>query len=301
MADVVHMDMELDSSTLALVNPSTQEETVDASPRKLLQPSTSALSPSGTNQLHKLKDSTPRGTHVASAEYKTAAATPTGEDAEAREKRLAVERARRYRARARVQKDLDKQVAAEKAALVAEAAAAMKQARRRRKPIMWEDMAPSCRAAATQFGFMRGMWNRRDSEWELIGPLIREEWFWPWKELPHDLKLAADRLGYAEQSWQTEQFGGPGDMATERCEDMEEVEMYLHTYAVEVEIVCSDSELIPGHDTANGSGENRFMHMDTMDLLPQPSRRSYCQGPFAAYRPRGWKDICSYCHDWSSL
>ena len=57
MADVVHM--ELDSSTLALVNPSTQEETVDASPRKLLQPSTSALSPSGTNQLHKLKDSTP--------------------------------------------------------------------------------------------------------------------------------------------------------------------------------------------------------------------------------------------------
>ena len=32
---------------------------------------------------------------------------------------------------------------------------------------------------------------------------------------------------------------------------------------------------------------DRHACMDTMDLLPQPSRRSYCHGAFAAYRPRG--------------
>ena len=38
--------MELDVSTLAMVNPSTQPEPMDDSPRRLLQPSTSSLTPS---------------------------------------------------------------------------------------------------------------------------------------------------------------------------------------------------------------------------------------------------------------
>ena len=46
--------------------------------------------------------------------------------------------------------------------------------------------------------------------------------------------------------------------------------------------VCSGSDLIPGHD-AGGCDSGL---VDTMDLLPQPSRRSYCQGAFAAYQPR---------------
>jgi len=126
--------MELDAPTLALVNPSTQPETMDATPTtppRLLQPSSSELTLNGTNLLHTLEDLTPQGTHRATAQYKTAAATPVGEDAEARDKRLAAERARRHRARERVQADLEKQVAAEKAALAAH--------RRRMRRQRWRD------------------------------------------------------------------------------------------------------------------------------------------------------------------
>ena len=63
--------------------------------------------------LHTLHDGTPRGTHTTSAQYKTAAATPPGEDSEARKKRLEAEAARRYRARQSVQRSLEMQVAAE--------------------------------------------------------------------------------------------------------------------------------------------------------------------------------------------
>ena len=76
---------------------------MDLSPRKLLEPSSSALTPSGTNLLHRLEDSTPRGTHTAAAEYKAAAATPAGEDEAARKRRLATERQRLHRAREQVQ------------------------------------------------------------------------------------------------------------------------------------------------------------------------------------------------------
>ena len=130
---------------------------MDLSPRKLLQPSTSTFTPSGTNLLHKLEDSTPRGTHTATAEYKAVAATPAGEDEEARKRRLATERQRLHRAREQVQHSLDEQVEAEAAALAESAALEaklearraayfMRRARRDGKRVLWEEMPPSCRA-----------------------------------------------------------------------------------------------------------------------------------------------------------
>ena len=80
---------------------------------KLLQPSTTEPSPGGKNLVHTLQDATPRGTHTASAQYTTAAATPEGEDGEAREKRHEAEASRRYRARQSVQRSLEKQVVVE--------------------------------------------------------------------------------------------------------------------------------------------------------------------------------------------
>ena len=61
-------------------------EEAGASPQKkqkLLKPSTTERSPGGQNLVHTLHDATPRGTHTASAQYKTAAANPEGEDGEA--------------------------------------------------------------------------------------------------------------------------------------------------------------------------------------------------------------------------
>ena len=84
-----HEAMELDESTLAVLNPSTQDDALMASPaerRTLSQPTSSELTPGGVNLLHRLEEATPRRTHVASAEYKAAAATPEGEEAEARER-----------------------------------------------------------------------------------------------------------------------------------------------------------------------------------------------------------------------
>ena len=76
-----HEAMELDESTLAVLNPSTQDDALMASPaerRTLSQPTSSKLTPGGVNLLHRLEEATPRRTHVASAEYnyKAAAATP---------------------------------------------------------------------------------------------------------------------------------------------------------------------------------------------------------------------------------
>ena len=132
---------------------------------------------------------------------------------------------------------------------------------------------------------MRGMWNHFDSQRGVLAHfLIRREWWFPWENLPGPLRAAAVDLGYNRSSWQSEDFATCG----QRCLDMEEVEMMPEDDAV---CVCSDSELIEGHDADNGARELRFEHMDTMDLLPQPSRRSYCQGPCAAYRPRGWNVV----------
>ena len=131
----------------------------------------------------------------------------------------------------------------------------------------------------------RGMWNQWDSKrgFDLVQPMVREEWWWPWEELPRPLKLAAGQLGYdGRHAWRTEEFKHSG----QRFLDWEEVEMDKEGRASDgAGSVSSDSELMAGHDEANGIG--RCGCMDTMDLLAEPSRRSYCQGPFATYRPRG--------------
>ena len=69
----------VDESMLAVLNPSTQADGQAMSPAQrwtLLQPVSSELTPGGFNVRHQLEDATPRGTHVASTEYVTAAATP---------------------------------------------------------------------------------------------------------------------------------------------------------------------------------------------------------------------------------
>ena len=160
----------------------------------------------------------------------------------------------------------------------------MRLARRARKAVLWDEMAPSCRAAASEFGFRGCMWDKWDSarSHALVQPLLREEWWWPWVQLPRRLRLAAVDLGYDRLAWQLEVFEHSG----QRFLDWEEVEMSQEQLRSEkVDSVCSDSELIWGHDEANGISMSGCM--DTMDLLDQPSRRSYCQGAFAAYRPRG--------------
>jgi hypothetical protein len=210
-----------------------------------------------------------------------------------------------------VQRSLQQQVEAEQAALAKKAALEaeletrraayfMRRARRDRKAVLWDEMAPSCRAAASEFGFfMRGMWDQRDSErgYDLVQPLVREEWLWPWNELPKPLKLAARQLGYDRWTWQNEEFQHSG----QRFLDWEEVEIHRPSSTrrkiVEAGSVCSDSELISGHDELNGVqpvdeiGVPLGTSMDTMDLMLEPSRRSYCQGKFAAYRPRGGDNI----------
>ena len=240
------------------------------------------------------------------AEYKAAAATPEGEDEEARERRLATKRQRLHRARESVKSSLEQQLEEERAALAAKAAReealrarraayAMKLARRSGKDPSWEEMAPSCRAAASAFGFMRGMWEQRDNDRNnipgdstigaLACSLVRKEWWWPWDELPRPLRLAANDLGYDRLAWQTEEFKTSGQRFLD-WEEVEEDRMYVdRTYACSV---SSDSELISGHDEGNGSGPyGPHGTMDSMDLLAQPSRRSYCHGVYAAYRPCG--------------
>ena len=164
--------VELDKSTIAVLNPSTQEDALIQTPprkRTLLQPSGSELTPGERNIKHRLEYTSPRGTHSASAEYETAVATPEGENDEGRERRLAAERQRRHRAREEVQGSIESQVEAERAALAEKvereaqlqamrARHHMRWARREGRVIPWEDLAPSCRAAASKFGFMRGMW-----------------------------------------------------------------------------------------------------------------------------------------------
>ena len=48
---------------------------------------------------------------------------------------------------------------------------------------------------------------------------MREEWWWPWDELPRSLRLEAVNLGYDRMSWQTEEFEHCG----QRFLDMEEL------------------------------------------------------------------------------
>ena len=141
---------------------------------------------------------------------------------------------------------------------------------------------------------------------DLVHSLVREEWWWPWGELPRSLKLAAGDLGYDRYGWQTEEFKHSG----QRFRDWEEVEIEREGEIARGGMVvdddagsaCSDSELISGHDAYGPSwccsrhdeqsrlgGCNVCGCKDTMDLLAEPGhhRSCRCQGAYAAYRPRG--------------
>ena len=123
---------------------------------------------------------------------------------------------------------------------------------------------------------------------QIAQELVREEWWWPWDELPQTLYLAAVDLGYDRHTWQNEEFATAG----QRFLDWEEVEIYRDPYGRR-NSVLSDSELIFGHDVLSGCWPAMPLHArhapskDTMDLLAEPGRRSYCQGAYAAYRPKG--------------
>lgn len=113
---------------------------------------------------------------------------------------------------------------------------------------------------------------------------MREEWWWPWDDLPRPLRQAATDLGYDRRAWQTEEFSHSGQRFLDKEElELEKANRYgtMSMWRDDVSL-CSDSDLIPGH----GACDRLDGLVDTMDLLPQPSRRSYCQGAFAAYRPR---------------
>ena len=149
---------------------------------------------------------------------------------------------------------------------------------------------------------------------------MREEWWWPWGELPRSLKLAAVNLGYDQYSWQAEEFKHSG----QRFRDREEVEIERRPQR-EVEMArgrgvvvedgagsaCSDSELISGHDAyglggccSGHDGQSRLGGCnfcgckDTLVLLAEPGRRSSCQGPYAAYCPRGAYHVNHMLEDW---
>ena len=130
---------------------------------------------------------------------------------------------------------------------------------------------------------------------DLVHSLVRDEWWWPWGELPRSLKLAALDLGYDRYRWQAEVFKHSG----QRFLDWEEVEIERGGIVVDDDAgsACSDSELTSGHN--GGSDKDKDLTpdareqwrlggcKDTMDLLAEPGRRSSCQGAYAAYRPRG--------------
>ena len=132
---------------------------------------------------------------------------------------------------------------------------------------------------------------------------MREEWWWPWGELPRSLKLAAVNLGYYEYSWQAEEFKHSGQRFRD-WEELEEAREVERARVVDDDAgsACSDSELISGHDAEHDlgigwcsghDGQSRLGRCnvcgckDTLDLLAEPGRRSSCQGAYAAYRPRG--------------
>ena len=273
--------------------------------------------------MHRLEDLTPRGTHSSVQEYKTAARTPDGEDAEMRATRLGAERVRRHRARGGVQRDLDAQVEEERAALERKAAneafeaerraqwksfaarsavalqirrAATMQMRRDRTTISWDEMPLLCRAAAGKFGFKRGMWNQRNSvrSHDFFEPLLRPEWWWPWQALPQPLTRAALDLGYDQISWQAESLLDVGDRYSPRFYDMGDVcgtcrrnkapDCMCDNSDEDGLSVTSDSHLTSGHIMPDSPGD---ACLDTMDLLREPGRRSSCDGAYAAYRPRG--------------
>ena len=258
--------------------------------------------------MHSLHHTTPRGTHSAGAEYKTAAESPEGETSTARSRRLEAEAARRYRARKDVAANIDEQQAAEAAAAAAELVRIdlrksklqamkdryfMNSRRFNNKEVAWEEMPESCRVAARRFGFERGCWNKLGSEPDLVCPLIRREYFEAFEELPASLRPAAYALGYRSSvEWNLEEFGTGAKRCCWRWE-VGDRDPDRDVYRGVAERPWqreygSDSELVPGHDAINGvDGMVISRAYDTMDLLAEPGRRSFCQGQYAAYRPQG--------------
>ena len=137
---------------------------------------------------------------------------------------------------------------------------------------------------------------------DLVHSLVRDEWWWPWGELPRSLKLAALDLGYDRYRWQAEEFKHSG----QRFLDWEEVEIERGGMVVDDDAgsACSDSELISGHDQYGDDYDAKIPQWrlggckDTMDLLAEPGRRSSCQGAYAAYRPRGGYYGSRMLEDW---
>jgi hypothetical protein len=149
---------------------------------------------------------------------------------------------------------------------------------------------------------------------------VREEWWWPWGELPRSLKLAAVNLGYYEYSWQAEEFKHSGQRFRD-WEELEEAREVERARVVDDDAgsACSDSELILGHDAEHDlgigwcyaayhhvghDGQSRLGRCnvcgckDTLDLLAEPGRRSSCQGAYAAYCPRGGYHVNHMLEDW---
>ena len=218
-------------------------------------------------------------------------------EAAARTRQLHAEAQARYRERQRAAEAeaqaarLAEAAAAQQATAAAykearRAAWAMKKARQEQRAMLWDDLHPSCRAAASKFGFMRGIWNHRNSQHGSalgVSSLIRHEWWHPWNELPKYFKQAAIDLGYDRVEWQTEELGCPssGYGCTQRFQPGE-TESDFEVNDDGEGSVCSDSclfELSPRSCFTT-------VTMDTMDLLAE-SCRSYCDGPSASYRPSG--------------
>ena len=96
-------------SSTSLVESSITSMTEVPSPssKQLAQPVRGSLTPRRTNIEYLLEAASPGGTTMIKESFKRAAATPVGEDAEARARRLAAERARLCRARARLEAKLN--------------------------------------------------------------------------------------------------------------------------------------------------------------------------------------------------
>jgi len=82
-------------------------EVPSPSGKQLAQPVRGSFTPRRTNIEYLLEAASPGGTTMIQESFKRAAATPAGEDAEARARRLAAERARLCRARARLEAKLN--------------------------------------------------------------------------------------------------------------------------------------------------------------------------------------------------
>jgi predicted DNA-binding protein (UPF0251 family) len=160
----------------------------------------------------------------------------------------------------------------------------MQQARRECRQVQWDELPNSCRIALGRFGFMRGLWNHRNSELGSrlgVSHLVRHEWYHAWSDLPRYFKTAAADLGYNSAEWQNEELGcaTAGGGCTQRFLPGETESNDLSD---DRGSACSDGELLLHSPRPCFTTVTR----DTMDLVAE-SCRGYCDGPSAAYRPWG--------------